>query len=79
MRPPSRALETREDDVDPPTATIDTPWNAAESRIPGPIEGQMLRRGLNTPAAKADNVIQGHRLERRIPFRTPGKIDKPLR
>ena len=39
----------------------------------------MMRRGHDEPKARAIDWDQGHRLERRIPFRTPGKIDKPLR
>ena len=39
----------------------------------------MMRRGHDQPKASAIDWDQGHRLERRNPFRTPGKIDKPLR
>jgi hypothetical protein len=69
MRPPPRAMETREACVDPPTAIPDGPVAQAESRCGRPVKGQMLRRSPED---------RSHRLERRSPFRTPGKIDKPL-
>jgi hypothetical protein len=44
MRPPARAVETREAVVDPPTETPDGPVAQAESRRDRPVKGQMLRR-----------------------------------
>jgi len=69
-----RALETRPLSVDPPFAT--DPRTQVRAR-----SGLMLRRGQSRHVRRKPRVdVSGHRLDwDEIPFRTPGKIDKPLR
>jgi hypothetical protein len=38
-----------------------------------------MRRSHDPPQAISPWRLHSHRLERKNPFRTPGKIDKPLR
>ena len=51
-------------------------WRALEASN----ADQMLRRGYVPAAGETPSVgFHSHRLEGMYPFRTPGKIDKPLR
>ena len=79
MRMANRAVETRPVGVDPPPRPRASRSTQLESRGRRASRDQMLRRGRLGLAGQSLRRSHSHRLEGRNPFRTPGKIDKPLR
>ena len=57
-----------------------TPSVTVRPRAKAPPDGRVLRRGREKPGRRqAIQGFSGLRLEWEVPFRTPGKKDKPLR